>query len=307
VQSGRDLLDQARLLVRFLNEQPLGWLSGHHLMKSLRWDTVHELPPLDASGRTRLVPPRTDYRAQLKRLYLQQSWQALMEQAGSMFGEGVNHLWLDLQWYLHQALSRCGAPYDGWADIIREDVRLFLQRLPGFETLAYNDGTPFADEVTLNWINQQIREESVGWLGDTPSTTVGGNDDDILGLESEALAQADADGIEAALGWLQLRPGITSVRQKWLLRLLMARIAEQHGKNDMALHLLSELLEQAGEILLPAWEPQLIFEARARSLKLLRIKASRSESDKTRLAAEMDRLLAGLIAIDPARAMVLCS
>ncbi|MEN4930056.1 type VI secretion system protein TssA [Erwinia billingiae] len=307
VQSGRDLLDQARLLVRFLNEQPLGWLSGHHLMKSLRWDTVHELPPLDASGRTRLVPPRTDYCAQLKRLYLQQSWQELMEQAGSMFGEGVNHLWLDLQWYLHQALSRCGAPYDGWADIIREDVRLFLLRLPGFETLAYNDGTPFADEVTLNWINQQIRKEPGGWMGDTPNATPGGNDDDILGLESEALAQADADGIEAALGWLQLRPGITSVRQKWLLRLLMARIAEQHGKNDMALHLLSELLEQAGEILLPAWEPQLIFEARARSLKLLRIKASRSESDKTRLAAEMDRLLAGLIAIDPARAMVLCS
>lgn len=306
VQSSRDLLDQARLLARYLHEQPLGWLSGHHLMKSIRWDTVHELPPLDASGRTRLVPPRTDYRAQLKRLYLQQSWQELMEQAGSMFGEGVNHLWLDLQWYLHQALSRCGAPYDGWADIIREDLRLFLQRLPGFETLAYNDGTPFADEVTLNWISQQVREEPGGWMGDTPSATTGGNDDDILGLESEALAQADADGVESALSWLQSRPGITSVRQKWLLRLLMARIAEQHGKNDMALHLLSELLGQAEEIALPAWEPQLIFEARARSLKLLRIKASRSESDKSRLTAEMDALLAGLIAIDPARAMVLC-
>lgn len=306
VQSGRDLLDQARTLARYLHEQPLGWLSGHHLMKSIRWDTVHELPPLDASGRTRLTPPRTDYRAQLKRLYLQQSWQELMEQAGSMFGEGVNHLWLDLQWYLHQALSRCGAPYDGWAAIIREDLRLFLQRLPGFETLAYNDGTPFADEVTLNWISQQVREEQGGWMGDTPSATPEGNDDDILGLESEALAQADADGVESALSWLHSRPGITSVRQKWLLRLLMARIAEQHGKNEMALHLLNDMLAQADQIALPDWEPQLIFEARARSLKLLRIKASRSESDKTRLAAEMDALLAGLIAIDPARAMVLC-
>ncbi|MDO2423163.1 type VI secretion system domain-containing protein [Klebsiella pneumoniae] len=28
-----------------------------------------------------------------------------------------------------------------------------MGRLPGLETLAFNDGTPFADEVTLNWIN----------------------------------------------------------------------------------------------------------------------------------------------------------
>jgi hypothetical protein len=30
-----------------------------------------------------------------------------------------------------------------------------LARLIGLEGLAFNDGTPFADEVTLNWIQQQ--------------------------------------------------------------------------------------------------------------------------------------------------------
>lgn len=306
VQSGRDLLDQARTLARYLHEQPLGWLSGHHLIKSIRWDTIHELPPLDASGRTRLVPPRTDYRAQLKRLYLQQSWQALIEQAGSMFSEGVNHLWLDLQWYLHQALSHSGSPFERWADIIRDDLRLFLLRLPGFETLAYNDGTPFADEVTLNWISQQVIEDTRGWISAASGVADSGSDDDILVLESEALTQADSDGVESAFSWLQSRPGVASVRQKWLLRLVMARVAEQHGKNEVALHLLSDLRVQAEKIMLSEWEPQLIFEVSARSLKLLRMKASRSESEKIRLACEMDDLLAALIAIDPARAAVLC-
>lgn len=306
VQSGRDLLDQARTLARYLHEQPLGWLSGHHLIKSIRWDTIHELPPLDASGRTRLVPPRTDYRAQLKRLYLQQSWQALIEQAGSMFSEGVNHLWLDLQWYLHQALSHSGSPFEHWADIIRDDLRLFLLRLPGFETLAYNDGTPFADEVTLNWISQQVIEDTRGWISAASGVADSGSDDDILVLESEALTQADSDGVESAFSWLQSRPGVASVRQKWLLRLVMARVAEQHGKNEVALHLLSDLRVQAEKIMLSEWEPQLIFEVSARSLKLLRMKASRSESEKIRLAREMDDLLAALIAIDPARAAVLC-
>lgn len=53
-------------------------------------------------------------------------------------------------------------------------------------------------------------------------------------------------------------------------------------------------------------EPALLFEVLARRLKLLRMKAGHSESDKARLMPEMDTLLAGLIVIDPACAMVLC-
>ncbi|WP_281083838.1 hypothetical protein [Klebsiella quasivariicola] len=44
-----------------------------------------------------------------------------------------------------------------------------------------------------------------------------------------------------------------------------------------------------------------MFEVQAR-----RLKAGRSESDKARLMTEMESLFAGLIAIDPARAMVFC-
>ena len=57
VTSGRDLLDQAKVLAKYLRDRPGGWLAGHHLLKSVRWDTLTELPPLDAAGRTRLVPP----------------------------------------------------------------------------------------------------------------------------------------------------------------------------------------------------------------------------------------------------------
>ena len=51
---------------------------------------------------------------------------------------------------------------------------------------------------------------------------------------------ADSQGVEAALGWIQ-PSGITTARQRLLLRLLMARVAEQYGKNEMALLLLEEL------------------------------------------------------------------
>jgi len=38
----------------------------------------------------------------------------------------------------------------------------------------------------------------------------------------------------------------------------------------------------------------------------LRIKAARSETDKTHIQPEMDALLSGLISLDPARAAILC-
>jgi len=79
ITSGQDLLAQARTLTEYLREQPDGWLSAHHLMKSLRHDTLRAIPAPDAQGRTRIEPPRADQRALLKRLYLQQNWAEMLE------------------------------------------------------------------------------------------------------------------------------------------------------------------------------------------------------------------------------------
>lgn len=303
ITSGQDLLAQARTLTGYLREQPDGWLAAHRLMKSLRHDTLHSIPAPDAQGKTRVEPPRADQRAMLKRLYLQQSWSEILEQADSAFSRGANHLWLDLQWYIHQALVKSGQ--DVLADIIAADLKGLLRRLTGLETLAFNDGTPLADEVTLNWINQNVLDDMSGWR-DEPVSAAGETDNDILALEPEALEKVDTDGLDAALHWLQTRPGTDSAKDKWLLRLLMVRVAEQKGKNELALHLLGELDSAAQTITLKQWTPALLFEVKSRRLRLLRMKATRSETDKSRLQPEMDLLLSGLIALDPAGSAVLC-
>ncbi|EPC1023321.1 type VI secretion system domain-containing protein, partial [Enterobacter hormaechei] len=204
-------------------------------------------------------------------------------------------------------LSANGGNLDDGQDSARPR-RWQSERVTGLETLAFNDGTPFADEVTLNWIQQQVTDSGGGWQEDSAVTAAtASGDNDILQLESEALTLADSDGPDVALSWLQNRPGITTARSRWLLRLLMARVAEQTGKNELALHLLGELDGCAAAITLTQWEPDLLFEVKARRLKLLRMKAGRNDTDKTRLNPEMEHLLAGLIAIDPARAAVLCA
>lgn len=275
------------------------FFSANSTQKPALYDTA------DATANSR-INARLPYIFLLSRIahYLQQNWAEMLETADNAFSRGANHLWLDLQWYIHQALTKSGQ--DTLAGIIAADLKGLLTRLSGLETLAFSDGTPFADDVTLNWIQQSVLDSTGGWGNDTPSAQMSPGNDDILALEPEAVALADSEGPDAALSWLQARPGITTVRQQWLLRLLMGRIAEQYGKNELAVHLFAELGERAGEVTLTNWEPELLFEVQTRHLKLLRLKASRSEADKTRLTPVMDQLLAGLIAVDPARAAVLC-
>ncbi|MHA6673458.1 type VI secretion system protein TssA [Enterobacter mori] len=305
VTSGRDLLDQAKVLAKYLRDQPGGWLAGHHLLKSVRWDTLTEIPPLDAAGRTRLAPPKPDNKAHLKRLYTQKSWSEQLEYADALLAQGVNHLWLDVQWYTWQALVKLD--HDSVrADILCRDLQGLLARLPGLEVLAFSDGTPFADEVTLNWIHENVLDDSSGWK-DEPVSSAAAGSDDVLALEPEVLAKADGEGIEAALNWLQAQAGHTTPRDRWLMRLLMARVSEQYGKHEMALHLLGELDVSARGLTLEQWTPELMFEVKARRLKLLRGKAGRNDADKIRLQHEIDTLFAGLISLDPSRAAVLCN
>lgn len=303
VVSGRDLLDQAKYLAKYLNEQSQGWLAARHLMTSVRWDTLTQLPQLDASGRTRLSPPKAEHKAHLKRLYLQQNWQELLELTDSLFAQGIHHLWLDLQWYTWQARQQLD-PNTIQADIICADLKALLTRLPELENLCFNDGTPFADEVTLAWIEKDVLDDIQIWQSEPVQVTSG--ESDVLALESEVIAKADESGIESALSWLQEHPSMVTPKDKWLMRLLMVRVTEQYGKNDMALHLLGELDNNAQNMTLSKWSPELIFEVKARRLQLLRMKVSHSEADRSRLQPSIDTLLAGLIELDPARAAVLC-
>ncbi len=78
--------------------------------KTLRWDTVHELPP-DVDGKTRW--PR---RAPNHATSLSGCMPSRMDGTAGAGRPDVQHrcqpFLLDIQWYLHQALAKAGAPWD---------------------------------------------------------------------------------------------------------------------------------------------------------------------------------------------------
>ena len=310
IASTRDLLDQARAMATWLRDQENGYLSSVRLVRSVRWDTLHEVPPSDAASHTRLVAPRAELRAQMKRLVLQKQWHELLERVEGAFMEGVNHLWFDLQYFQHVALDHVGAPYSAWRELLRADFALFLERLPGIERLAFNDGTPFADDSTLEWIARHavVRDleagESVAPLP-VSADSEDGSAGDWPEIEAQARDLAGCDGIEAAFAWLEALPGMKTDRHRYLQRLVMARLADHAGRPETALALLTELDAAARSLPLTRWEPALVFEVKQQLTRAFKTMSNRKDADKPALARRIGELQAELTVLDPARALTL--
>ncbi|WP_250510814.1 type VI secretion system protein TssA [Caballeronia sp. GACF4] len=310
IASQRELLDQARTMAAWLRDQENGYLPSARLVRSIRWDTLHEVPPADAGARTRLAAPRGELRQQFKRLVLQKQWNELLERVEAAFMEGVNHLWFDLQHFQHVALDNVGTPYDAWRDLLRADFALFLERLPGIERLAFTDGTPFADDVTLEWIARHavVRDldagESIAALPVSANAAEGAAGD-WPEIEAQARDLFARDGIEAAFIWLDALPGMKTDKHRYLQRLMMARLAEQAGRADTALSLLAELDAATRTLPLARWEPALAFEVKQQLMRALKTMSVRKDADKTTLTNRIGELRSELIVLDPARALTL--
>jgi type VI secretion system protein VasJ len=310
IASTRELLDQARTMAVWLRDQENGYLPSVRLVRSIRWDTLHEVPPADSATRTRLVPPRGELAQQMKRLILQKQWHELLERVEGAFMEGANHLWFDLQYFQHVALDHVGAPYSAWRELLRADFALFLERLPGIERLAFNDGTAFADDVTLEWIARHavVRDLEAGEsVAPIPVSAAGSKDGagDWPEIEAQARELAGRDGVEAAFAWLDALPGMKTDRHRYLQRLVMARLADHAGNPDTALALLAELDVMALTLPLTRWEPALVFEVKQQLLRSLKAMSARKDADKPALARRINELQAELTVLDPARALAL--
>ena len=310
VSSTRELLDRARQMAQFLRDQPQGYLAAYRLMRCVRWDTLTEVPPHEASGKTRLVAPRAELRAHLKRLLLQKQWPELLDRVEAAFAEGANHFWLDLQYYAFSAQEQAGGEYAPVRELVATDCALMLERLPGLDQLSFSDGSPFADDATLEWIARHATVRDVERGEAVAPVSVSSADTDWAETEAQASDLAAQQGLDAAFAWLQrlsARDGEHGERDRFVRQLVMARVAERADRPDTALHLLSTLDAAAQRFQLAAWEPSLAFEAKHHLLRLLKIRMNRKDADKPALGARIDALMGELTVIDPARAVTVTS
>ena len=111
------------------------------------WASVTNPPPAVA-GKTLLPAPDGQIVAALENLYQARSWPDLLAAAESRVRQFL--FWIDLSRYAAEALEQLGRREE--SELVAEETYRYVHRLPGVDRLAFENGMPFANEDTKNWL-----------------------------------------------------------------------------------------------------------------------------------------------------------
>ncbi len=249
----RLLQAQARPLCTWWLRQNATDLRAWRLSRTLAWLTLVNCPDANSEGLTALRPLAADKLKRYQDRFNQGHYADLLLEleislCGALFWfDGLRMAWECLE-ALHADLAMTE---------LEMGIALLLQRLPNLPELRFDDGTPFADAATCEWITVHV-------LRHVPKAEPGNTVSDNAATPWETALQAvmpslRKDGLKAAVGVLkQGLQAARSDRARFHWRLALARLCVRAGKHDLGKTQLEQLdleLQQAG---LERWEPELV-------------------------------------------------
>lgn len=207
-------------IVVFLSEnQPTAPLL-YRLSRFIAWGSVDELPPL-TNNRSMLPPPQDRAKNILDTLQKNSNWKDLVS-----FTEGqlnIDCFWLDLNRISYQALENLGEDFATAKREVGVQTRLFIERLPAILDYQFSDGTPFADNLSKQWIKSLGAQSS----GDAGSA---GNQHPVSKSLQSVLDKANKFVTQGkfvdAINEIQLQiKNLPSTRDEFIARVNICRIA----------------------------------------------------------------------------------
>ncbi|MGO1773202.1 MULTISPECIES: type VI secretion system protein TssA [unclassified Halomonas] len=253
LEAGNERSNRQALLkmADFLSEQSPGEPLAYRLRRYAVWSAIQALPAAKAEGKTELAPVSADriadYREALARGGDSDLWQRI-----------ENSLAVSPYWIAGHRLSAGLAKQLGHprcAEAIRDEAQRFVERLPGIETLTFNNGARFVDDETQRWLYSSASGSSGG----------DGNGSDAwqVGLE-EARDAAESGDIGGALKVLdQGLNSARSPRESAYWRLASADLLHETGLESLAQQHYQTLHQSVTELALEQWEPALVSRLKA--------------------------------------------
>jgi type VI secretion system protein VasJ len=288
LNQGLEILARAATLL--IQQDPLNTLS-FRLNRIAAWTAVTSLPPATA-GKTLIPAPDGQIISALENLYRSHSWRDLLEAAESRVRQFL--FWLDLSRYVTEALEQLGRQDS--SEVVAAETCQYVKRLTGIEKLAFDDGTPFANEETRIWLNGLTRQQSSGG-GAAP-----GNETDIfqeVEKQVEEAAKASRDNrLPAALGaFTDKLNHAPSARVRFIWQFGLCRLLLLVKQPRLAAPHLKELLQTLETYRLEQWEPDLAVEVLATVLSGLRLQTGPSDESL------QETVLNRIMTLDPVKAM----
>lgn len=226
----------------------------YRLIRMLKWAPLQEAIP-NNGGKTMIPPPYATAVEAYRNLFDAQQWADLAKNGEEAFsGEGML-FWFDLQRYICAGLTGLGPEYAACSKAIRTELALLLSRLPALLNLSFDDGTPFADALTQDWIQNDVLS-LLGGGGGGPAPIKKKGD---VGEEQKQASILMGEGkLEAALHIL--RTGLandSSVKNNFDRKMIMADLLYKGNKPHVARSLLEDLKSSIQAYSLERWDPDL--------------------------------------------------
>jgi type VI secretion system protein VasJ len=246
----KQVQDALRQLAEFHAEQKTADPKRYRYSRAALWDSLEKLPP-NKDSKTQLPKPAVDKFKKLQELFEQGDFIAVLNQAEKSASKMP--YWFDGQRLIANSLAALGGEFTKAAEALTLELKQFLTRLPSIINLCYSDGTPFADEQTLLWINTQVL------CGDQDDSS-GQQNDEIHEAFLEAQKLASSGKLTEGLGFLK-KVSTQNLRDDFRIKLATAELVSQSGQTKVAIPLLERLITETKRINAIDWETDFTIKA----------------------------------------------
>lgn len=251
----RALQEQARPLCAWWLRQNATDLRALRLGRTLAWLTLVNYPDANGERVTALRPLAADKLKRYQERVSQGHYADVLHElevslAGALFWfDGLRMAWECLD-ALHADLAMTE---------LEMNFALLLQRLPSLPEYRFDDGTPFADLATVEWIALHVMRHV---RQPEPASVVAERATEPWEAALQAVMPClRKDGLKPAVGVLkQGLQGACSDRSRFHWRLALARLCVAAGKHDLARIQLEQLDLQLQRMGLERWEPALALQ-----------------------------------------------
>jgi type VI secretion system protein VasJ len=275
---------------------------SYRIVRMLKWEQLREAVP-NNGGKTMIPAPYPATLEAYRTLFQNAQWQDLAKNGEETFSSDAYIFWFDLQRYICGALAGLGAEYAPCAKAIRIELALLLARIPGLESLAFDDGTPFADPVTREWIQTDVVSAVGGGGGGGPAPIK--KKGDVGEEQKQAEALLGEGKLEAALQIL--RVGLandSSEKNNFDRKLIMAELLFKGNKPHVSRSILEDLKSNLDRYTLTRWDPELCIAVYLLSQKVyLALMTSAEDNFKPALWEKALEMHAQISKLDPVLAI----
>jgi type VI secretion system protein VasJ len=274
----------------------------YRLIRILKWGPLNEAIP-NNGGRTMIPPPYSATLEAYQNMFANAQWPDLAKNGEEAFSGDGMLFWLDLQRYISSALLGMGPEYAGCSKAVRTELAILLNKFPNLASLSFDDGTPFADPMTQEWLQSDVLSLLGGGGGGGPAPVKKKGD---VGEEQKQAALLLGEGkLEPALQ--VLRTGLandSSEKNNFDRKLIMAELLFKGNKPHVARSLLEDLKLSIEKYSLLRWDPELCISVYHLSQKVyLALMAAAEDGSKPMLYEKAREMHTQIAKLDPVLAI----